>query len=70
MQGIKLNAPRGPVSIDEMRNPIQNIYIKKVEKKKMFGYEKDELWNAVIKTYLRQPILDVWEGEVFGAAGL
>ena len=34
-----------------MRNPIQNIYIKKVEKKKMFGYDKDELWNTVIKTY-------------------
>jgi len=29
--------------MDEMRNPIENVYIKKVEKKKMFGYEKDEL---------------------------
>ena len=43
--------PRGPVSFDDMRNPVQNIYIKKVEKKKMFGYDKDELWNTVIKTY-------------------
>ena len=51
MVGIKLDAVRGPVSFDENRNPIQNIYIKKVEKKKMFGYEKDELWNTVIKTY-------------------
>ena len=34
-----------------MRNPIENVYIKKVEKKKMFGYRKDELWNVVIKTY-------------------
>ena len=51
MVGIKLDAVRGPVSFDDMRNPIQNIYIKKVEKKKMFGYEKDELWNTVIKTY-------------------
>ena len=41
----------GPSAIDEMRNPVQNIYIKKVEKKKMFGYDKDELWNTVIKTY-------------------
>ena len=49
--GIKLDAVRGPVSFDDMRNPIQNIYIKKVEKKKMFGYEKEELWNTVIKTY-------------------
>jgi branched-chain amino acid transport system substrate-binding protein len=52
MVGIKLDkTPRGPVSLDENRNPIQNIYIKKVEKKKMFGYEKDELWNTVTKTY-------------------
>jgi branched-chain amino acid transport system substrate-binding protein len=51
MQGIKLDAPRGPVSMDDMRNPVENVYIKKVEKKKMFGYEKDELWNTVIKTY-------------------
>ena len=33
------------------KSPIQNIYIKKVEKKKMFDYDKDELWNTVIKTY-------------------
>ena len=48
---VKLDTPRGPVSFDEMRNPVQNIYIKKVEKKKMFGYDKAELWNTVIKTY-------------------
>ena len=51
MQGMKIDAVRGPVSMDDMRNPIQNIYIKKVEKKKMFGYPKAELWNTVIKTY-------------------
>jgi branched-chain amino acid transport system substrate-binding protein len=51
MVGIKLDSVRGPISFDENRNPIQNIYIKKVEKKKMFGYEKDELWNTVTKTY-------------------
>jgi len=51
MQSIKLNAPRGPVSMDDMRNPVENVYIKKVEKTKMFGYDKDELWNTVIKTY-------------------
>jgi branched-chain amino acid transport system substrate-binding protein len=48
---VKVDAVRGPVSLDDMRNPIQNVYIKKVEKKKMFGYDKDELWNTVIKTY-------------------
>ncbi|MGI8525350.1 MAG: ABC transporter substrate-binding protein [Pseudolabrys sp.] len=51
MVSIKLDSVRGPLSMDEMRNPVQNIYIKKVEKKKMFGYDKDELWNTVIKTY-------------------
>lgn len=51
MQGIKLDSVRGPISMDDMRNPVQTIFIKKVEKKKMFGYEKDELWNTVIKTY-------------------
>ncbi len=48
---MKFDAVRGPVSFDDMRNPVQNIYIKKVEKTKMFGYDKDELWNIVIKTY-------------------
>jgi branched-chain amino acid transport system substrate-binding protein len=51
LQAMKFDTLRGPVSFDEMRNPVQNIYIKKVEKKKMFGYDKDELWNTVIKTY-------------------
>jgi branched-chain amino acid transport system substrate-binding protein len=51
LAALKVDSPRGPVSIDEMRNPVQNIYIKKVEKKKMFGYDKEELWNTVIKTY-------------------
>src|SRR5262245_56496911 len=51
LAAMKFDTIRGPVSIDEMRNPVQNIYIKKVEKKKMFGYDKDELWNTVIKTY-------------------
>jgi len=48
---IKIDAPRGPINFDDLRNPIQNIYIRKVEKKKMFGYPNDELWNTVIKTY-------------------
>jgi branched-chain amino acid transport system substrate-binding protein len=51
MVTLKLDAVRGPVRFDEMRNPVQNIYIKKVEKKKMHGYDKDELWNSVIQTY-------------------
>jgi branched-chain amino acid transport system substrate-binding protein len=52
MASIKLDAPRGPVTLDlATKSPIENVYIKKVEKKKMFGYDKAELWNTVIKTY-------------------
>lgn len=51
MSALKIDAVRGPVSFDEMRNPVQNIYVKKVEKKNMFGYPKAELWNTVVKTY-------------------
>jgi branched-chain amino acid transport system substrate-binding protein len=51
LSAMKFDTIRGPVSFDEMRNPVQNIYVKKVEKKRMFGYDKDELWNTVIKTY-------------------
>ena len=51
LAAVKVDAPRGPVSLDDMRNPIQNIYIRQVERKKMFGYPNEELWNTVIKTY-------------------
>ncbi len=51
MAALKIDAVRGPVAFDDMRNPVHNIYIKKVEKKPMFGYDKPELWNTVIKTY-------------------
>jgi branched-chain amino acid transport system substrate-binding protein len=51
MVALKIDTPRGPVSFDDMRNSVQNIYIKKIEKKQMFGYDKPELWNVVIKTY-------------------
>jgi len=51
LSALKFDTIRGPVSFDDMRNPVQNIYIKKVEKKKMFGYDEEKLWNTVIKTY-------------------
>jgi len=60
------DAPRGPIKLDGHGNPIQNIYIRKVEKK------DGELWNTVIQTYtgvsqfwkyspeeyLKQPVYD------------
>ena len=39
MAGLKIDACAGRSSFDDMRNPVQNIYIKKVEKKTMFGYD-------------------------------
>jgi branched-chain amino acid transport system substrate-binding protein len=48
---VEIDAVRGPVKLDNRRNPVHNIYIKKVERRKMFGYPDEELWNVVIKTY-------------------
>jgi len=39
------DAPRGPIKLDEYLNPIQNEYIRKVERR------EGELWNTVVKTY-------------------
>jgi len=60
------DAPRGPVRLDAHGSPVQNIYIRKVEKK------EGELWNTVIHTFpnvsefwkykpedfLKQPVYD------------
>jgi len=51
LSALEIDAIRGKVSFDKYRNPVQDIYIKKVTKKKMFGYPKEELWNVVVKTY-------------------
>jgi branched-chain amino acid transport system substrate-binding protein len=51
MLGLKIDAPRGPVAFDDMRNPVENVYIRKVEKTTLFGDAKPQLWNVVIKTY-------------------
>jgi branched-chain amino acid transport system substrate-binding protein len=60
------DSPRGPVKLDAHGNPIQNIYVRKVEKK------DGELWNTVVHTFpavsqfwkykpeefLKQPVYD------------
>jgi branched-chain amino acid transport system substrate-binding protein len=60
------DAPRGPLKLDQWGGVIQNIYVRKVEKK------DGELWNTVIHTYpavsqfwkynpeefLKQPVYD------------
>jgi branched-chain amino acid transport system substrate-binding protein len=51
MAGLKIDAVRGSYPLTNLRNPVQDICIKKVEKKEIFAYDKPELWNTVIKTY-------------------
>jgi branched-chain amino acid transport system substrate-binding protein len=60
------DSPRGPIKLDAYGNPIQNIYVRKVEKK------DGELWNTVVQTFpavsqfwkyspeafLKQPVYD------------
>jgi branched-chain amino acid transport system substrate-binding protein len=60
------DAPRGPIKLDSRSNPIQNIYVRKVEKR------EGQLWNTVIHTFpavsqfwkykpeefLKQPVYD------------
>lgn len=48
---IRIDSVRGPVYLDDQRNPVQNIYIRKVVKMKNMGYPNEELWNSVVKTY-------------------
>ncbi|HVV41613.1 MAG TPA: ABC transporter substrate-binding protein [Nitrobacter sp.] len=46
MKGMKWESPRGPISIDpDTRDIIQNVYIRKVEKK------DGELWNMEFETF-------------------
>jgi branched-chain amino acid transport system substrate-binding protein len=46
MKGMKWESPRGPISIDpETRDIVQNIYIRRVERK------NGELYNVEFKTF-------------------
>jgi branched-chain amino acid transport system substrate-binding protein len=45
MKGLQFESPRGPVTIDTAtRDPIQNVYLRKVEK------QNGELWNVEFST--------------------
>lgn len=50
MRTVQVNAPRGPLRLDEYDNPIQNVYISKIQKIKhpVLG---DVLTNVPVKTY-------------------
>lgn len=62
---VEIDAVRGPVKMDSRRNPVHNIYIKKVTRTKMFGYPDEELWNIVIKVIPDVGQFGQFEEEVF-----
>lgn len=51
MVALRIDAVRGPVAFDVLRNPVQNVYVRRVERKRMFGAGRLESWNSVINTY-------------------
>jgi branched-chain amino acid transport system substrate-binding protein len=68
MRTVQIKAPRGPLRLDEYDNPIQNVYISKVEKVKhpVLG---DVLINKPVKTYEAVSQFWTWKPEEFLARG-
>lgn len=68
VRAVQVKAPRGPLRLDEYDNPIQNVYISKVEKVKhpILG---DVLVNKPIKTYTAVSQFWTWKPEEFLARG-
>lgn len=58
------DAPRGPVALDAYQNPVQNVYIRKVERKGgllqntvIFTYRNvSQFWKYPAEEYLKQPV--------------
>jgi branched-chain amino acid transport system substrate-binding protein len=65
---VKVNAPRGPVSLDAYHNPIQNVYVSKVEKVNhpILGEIKI---NVPVKTYWGVSQFWKWDSKDFLADG-
>ena len=65
---VELKAPRGPLKLDAYDNPIQNIYVAKVEKVKhpILG---EILLNKPVKTYTGVSQFWTWKPEEFLARG-
>ena len=64
MRTVKVTAPRGPVRLDEYDNPVQNVYISKIQKIKhpVLG---DVLTNVPVKTYEAVSQFWTWKPEEF-----
>jgi branched-chain amino acid transport system substrate-binding protein len=60
----EIKAPRGPLKLDEYDNPIQNVYISKIQKIKhpVLG---DVLTNVPVKTYEKVSQFWTWSPEEF-----
>lgn len=68
MRKTEVKAPRGPVKLDAYDNPIQNVYISKVEKVKHPALG-DILMNKPVKTYEGVSQFWNWKPEEFLARG-
>jgi branched-chain amino acid transport system substrate-binding protein len=68
MRTVQLKAPRGPLKLDAYDNPIQNVYISKVEKIK-HPVVGEVLITKPIKTYEAVSQFWTWTPEEFLARG-
>ena len=59
LRNVKITCPRGPMKLDAYGSPIQNVYIRKVER------VKGELQNTVIKTYENVSQFWKWKPEEY-----
>jgi branched-chain amino acid transport system substrate-binding protein len=64
VRAAKINAPRGPLRLDEYDNPIQNVYVSKVQKIKhpVLG---EVLTNVPFKTYTAVSQFWTWKPDEF-----
>jgi len=68
MRTVEIKAPRGPLKLDAYDNPIQNVYVSKIEKIKhpVLG---DVLTNVPVKTYTGVSQFWTWSPEEFMKRG-
>ena len=68
MRTVKVKAPRGPLKLDAYDNPIQNVYVSRIQKVKhpVLG---EVLTNVPVKTYEAVSQFWTWEPEEFLEAG-
>jgi branched-chain amino acid transport system substrate-binding protein len=69
LRSLRVDAVRGPIRLDQYANPVQNCYIRKVERvpgdRNNLGVKPDSLWNVVVKTYPEVSQFWKWKPEEF-----